>query len=167
MESKNEFLLLVVDDDDFVCKFLVDHLKSLGHAVIAARNGELAVEAVRDNPVDLILLDIDMPIMNGFQVIENLKADSRVRDIPIIMISGNDETDRAIKCIKLGTEDYLTKPFDLTMIGARIGASLEKKVLLDQLKSEKRRSEDLLRSILPNFVIEELKTTTRVKPRRF
>jgi len=115
-----------------------------------------------------------MPEMDGYQTLGQLKADPRFRDIPVIMISALDEIASIVRCIELGAEDYLPKPFDPVLLRARIGASLEKKRLRDQeqaylqqIADEKKRADDLLRVILPDTVVEELKATNRVKPRRY
>jgi sigma-B regulation protein RsbU (phosphoserine phosphatase) len=103
---------------------------------------------MRSGPVDLVLLDIMMPEMNGYEVLEHLKADRELRDVPVIVISALDEMDSVIKCIELGAEDYLAKPFNPTLLRARVGASLEKK----QLRDEVRAGRDRLRrnSTLPD-----------------
>ncbi len=85
-----------------------------------------------DTPFDLVLLDVMMPEMDGYEVLEHMKADARMRDIPVIVISGLDEMDSIVRCIELGAEDYLPKPFNSTLLRARINAGLEKKRLRDQ-----------------------------------
>jgi DNA-binding response OmpR family regulator len=87
---------------------------------------------VRAREFDLILLDIMMPEMSGYEMLGHLKADARLRDIPVIMISALDEVETVVRCIELGAEDYLPKPFDPVLLRARIGACLEKKRLRDQ-----------------------------------
>ena len=121
-----------------------------------------------------MLLDVQMPELNGYQVLECLKADPALRDIPVIVLSASDEIERVARCIEMGAEDYLPKPFDPVLLQARIGASLEKKRLRDrevshlrQIQEEKQRTDDLLHIILPHDVAHELKTTQTVKPRRF
>ena len=133
-----------------------------------------ALDALHAERFDLMLLDIQMPELNGYEVLEQLKADPALRDIPVIVLSASDETERVARCIEMGAEDYLPKPFDPVLLQARIGASLEKKRLRDrevsylrQIQEEKQRSDDLLHIILPHDVAEELKTTNAVKPRRF
>jgi class 3 adenylate cyclase len=115
-----------------------------------------------------------MPELNGYEVLERLKADPALRDIPVIVLSASDESERVVRCIEMGAEDYLPKPFDPVLLQARIGASLEKKRLRDQevsylrqIQEEKQRSEDLLHIILPRDVAAELTATNAVKPRRF
>jgi adenylate cyclase len=126
--------LLVVDDNEDNRYTLTNRLKRQGYAdVVTANDGREALELLRTRPVDLVLLDIMMPELNGYQVLEQLKANEALRHIPVIMISAVDELDSVIRCIELGAEDYLQKPFNPTLLRARIGACLEKKRLRDQL----------------------------------
>jgi adenylate cyclase len=104
-----------------------------------------------------VLLDLMMPGMSGFEVLCRLKADPSTRHVPIIMISALDELDSTIRCIEAGAEDYLHKPFNPVLLRARIGASLEKKRLLDELRVEKERSEALLANILPRSIVERMR----------
>jgi class 3 adenylate cyclase len=126
--------LLVVDDNEDNRYTLTTRLKRQGYPdVVTANDGRQALELLRKQPFDLVLLDIMMPELNGYQVLEQLKADDRLRHIPVIMISAVDELDSVIRCVELGAEDYLQKPFNPTLLRARIGACLEKKRLRDQL----------------------------------
>jgi len=126
--------LLVVDDNEDNRYTLTNRLKRQGYAdVMTANNGRQALELLRARPFDLVLLDIMMPELNGYQVLAELKADDQLRHIPVIMISAVDELDSVIRCVELGAEDYLQKPFNPTLLRARIGACLEKKRLRDQL----------------------------------
>src|SRR5580700_1741144 len=97
-----------------------------------ATNGREAMEAVRTRTFDLVLLDIMMPEMDGYAVLQNLKADEALRPIPVIMISALDELDSVVRCIEMGAEDYLPKPFDPILLKARINACLEKKRSYDR-----------------------------------
>jgi len=124
--------LLVVDDNRVNRLLLVHGLEQQGHEVATAENGKLALEMLRSKPYDLLLLDIEMPEMNGFQVLEECLADPQLRQIPIIMTSSLDELDSVVKCIELGAEDFLTKPLNPVLLRARVNASLEKKRLRDQ-----------------------------------
>ncbi len=124
--------VLVVDDNRQVRTMLSHYLKRLGHTVTLVENGCRALELVREQAFDLVLLDIMMPEMDGYQVLEQLKADPVLRHIPVIMISAVDELESVVKCIELGAEDSLSKPFNPVLLQARIGASLEKKRLRDQ-----------------------------------
>lgn len=165
--------ILVVDDIPRNVRILRDRLVKEGYQVIEAGNGEEALEKVNRESPDLILLDIIMPNMDGYQVLEHLKADETTRHIPVIVISAVDQIESAAKCIELGAEEYLFKPFNSVILKARVRACLEKKkwhdqekLYLHQIEEEKKRSDDLLHVILPNNIVEELKSTHKVKPRR-
>ncbi len=124
-------VVLVVDDIDYNRDVLVRHVERLGYAAIAANNGRQALELMRSQEFDLVLLDIIMPEMDGYQVLEHLRADPTLSHIPVLIISAVDELHSAVRCIELGAEDYLTKPFNSVLLKARIQASLEKKRLRD------------------------------------
>jgi adenylate cyclase len=165
MNAEQGFLL-VVDDIEANRDLLSRRLKRQGHNVLMAENGRQALEMLEQQQFDIVLLDIMMPEMNGYEVLENLKANPSLRHIPVIMISALDDMESVIRCIELGAEDYLFKPFNPTLLKARIGACLEKKRLRDQeqaylqqLQAEKEKSERLLLSILPQPVAEQLKQT--------
>jgi adenylate cyclase len=129
--------LLVVDDSEDNRYTLARRLSREGYANIAtATNGREALEMLQAQPVDLVLLDIMMPDMNGYEVLERLKADPHLRHIPVIMISAIDEIESVIRCVELGAEDYLSKPFNPTLLRARVGASLERKKLQDQVRAQ-------------------------------
>jgi len=124
--------VLVVDDIEMNRDMLCTLLQADGHKASVAENGRLGLEMIKAEPYDLILLDVMMPEMNGYQVLEQMKADSSLRDIPVIVLSALDEIGSVVRCIELGAEDYLPKPFDPVLLRARIGACLEKKHLRDQ-----------------------------------
>ncbi len=107
-----------------------------GYRVKVATNGAKALELTIANPPDLILLDVMMPGMSGYEVLERIRADARLRHIPVIMISAVDEIESVIRCVELGAEDYLVKPFNPTLLRARVGACLEKKRLRDEVQSQ-------------------------------
>ena len=131
--SHETYTLLVVDDNEDNRYTLTARLKRQGYTeVTTAANGQQALDLLRARPFDLLLLDIMMPELNGYQVLEQLKADDTLRHIPVIMISAVDELESVIRCIELGAEDYLPKPFNATLLKARIGACLEKKRLRDK-----------------------------------
>jgi adenylate cyclase len=141
--SQDTYALLVVDDDENNRYTLTQRLRRQGYAdVTTAQDGRQALELLRSRPFDLVLLDIMMPELNGYQVLEELKADERLRHVPVIMISAVDELESVIRCIELGAEDYLPKPFNPTLLKARIGACLEKKRLHDQLAEWNRTLEE-------------------------
>jgi len=144
--SPDSYALLVVDDDENNRYTLTQRLRRQGYAdVTTAQNGRESLELLRSRPFDLVLLDIMMPELNGYQVLAELKADERLRHIPVIMISAVDELDSVIRCIELGAEDYLPKPFNPTLLKARVGACLEKKRLHDELLKWNRTLEQRVR----------------------
>ena len=166
--------ILVVDDNESNRDMLSRRLIHEGYAVRVAANGQDALQLLKTESVDLMLLDVMMPEMDGYEVLKKLKADNLWHDIPVIMISALDQLEGIVRCIELGAEDYVAKPFNPVFLRARIGAGLEKKRLRDreisylrQIQEEKHRSEELLHIILPQDVAEELKATNRVQPRRF
>jgi phosphoserine phosphatase RsbU/P len=130
--------LLVVDDQPDNREVLSRRLLRDGYAVETARDGVEALEMVRRERFDLVLLDAMMPELDGYQVLAEMKRDEALRHIPVIMISADNELDSVIRCIKLGAEDHLPKPFNVTLLRARIGASLEKKRLRDQEQTHLR-----------------------------
>ena len=144
--------LLVVDDNRVNRLLLGRALEQLGHAVSFAENGRQALEALRQRAVDLILLDIEMPEMDGYETLAALAADPRLRDIPVVMMSSVEEVDSVARCIELGAEDYLFKPVNPVLLRARVGSSLEKKRLRDQQR-------ELVRKFATAEVAEELLTT--------
>jgi adenylate cyclase len=164
--------VLVVDDNETNRDLLFRRLTRQGYEVAVAEDGRRALERISAEEFDLVLLDIMMPELNGYQVLQHLKSDARLRHIPVIMISALDEVDSVVRCIGIGAEDYLSKPFNPVLLKARIGACLEKKRLRDrevlhlrQIEEEKKRSDELLHVILPDEIVAELKATNQVKPR--
>jgi len=131
--------LLVVDDNKVNRLLLGRGLEQQGHTVLFAHNGRQALEMLRAGHYDLVLLDIQMPELDGYQVLEQLCRDTHLRDIPVIMTSALDELDSVVKCIEMGAEDYLTKPVNPVLLRARVNASLEKKRLRDQQRELIRR----------------------------
>src|SRR5438034_1641975 len=103
-----------------------------GHRVQVVANGPEALTLLHRQPIDLVLLDVLMPEMSGYEVLQRLTADEALREIPVVMISALDEMDSVVRCIELGAEDYLPKPFDPVLLRARISACLEKKDLRDR-----------------------------------
>jgi DNA-binding response OmpR family regulator len=124
--------VLVVDDNELNRDVLSRRLERQGHQVKVAMNGQQALEMIRADEFDLVLLDIMMPELNGYQVLQHLKADATLRDIPVIMISALDELDSVVRCLEIGAEDYLPKPFEPVILRARVSACLEKKRLRNQ-----------------------------------
>ena len=144
---------LLVVDDNRVNRLLVGRtLEQFGHHVAFAENGRLALEMLRSRPADLVLLDIEMPEMNGYQTLEALRADPKLRDIPVVIMSSIEEVDSVARCIEMGAEDYLFKPVNAVLLRARVAASLEKKRLRDQQR-------ELFRKFATAEVAEELLAT--------
>ena len=131
--------MLVVDDNKVNRLLLARSLELQGNRVALAENGRVALDMLRRESYDLLLLDIEMPEMNGLQVLEQLKTDLQLRDLPVIVTSAIEGLDSVVRCIELGAEDYLHKPVNPVLLRARIGASLEKKRLRDQQKELVRR----------------------------
>lgn len=177
MDKKNPNLtghMLVVDDVEWNRELLYYRLIRHGHTVKQAEDGKTALEIMRQDSFDVVLLDIMMPYMDGYQVLEIMKKDSQLRHIPVIVISAVAEINSMARCIEMGAEDYLFKPFNPVLLNARITAVLEKKRLYDQQRAylqqigaEKKRADDLLHVIFPDQIVEELKKTNQVKPRRY
>jgi adenylate cyclase len=141
--------LLVVDDNKVNRILLSRGLEQQGHKIETAENGIQALEKLRAGSFDLVLLDIEMPEMNGYQVLETCLQDPELRNIPIIMTSSLDEINSVVKCIELGAEDYLNKPVNPILLQARVNASLEKK----RLRDEQRK---LFRTFATREVADEL-----------
>lgn len=125
------YKLLVVDDNSVNRLMLSRYVKGLGYQATLAENGRAAWEKIQAENYDLLLLDIEMPEMDGFEVLRRLKADPARREIPVIVISAQDEVDSVVRCIEMGAEDYLPKPFNPVLLKARLSACLEKKRLRD------------------------------------
>ena len=144
--------LLVVDDNRVNRLLVARTLEQFGHRIAFAENGRQALEVLRNRLADLVLLDIEMPGMNGYQTLEALRADPKLRDIPVVMMSSVDNIDSVARCIEMGAEDYLFKPVNAVLLRARVAASLEKKRLRDQQR-------ELFRKFATAEVAEELLAT--------
>jgi len=166
------FCILVVDDSRTLRRILIRELNSLGFQnILEAADGIEAIDTVKSNKIDLMLLDMEMPELDGLGVLSQLKADETYKSLPIIVISGAEQFEKTIKCIEIGAEDYLPKPFDPILLRARIFSSLEKKRLrdLDQqhlemlnkekelLEVEQLKTEKLMLNILPRPIADRLK----------
>jgi CheY-like chemotaxis protein len=125
-------MILVVDDNPINCDLLARQLRRQAYTVTTATSAHQALRLLKAIPYDLILLDVIMPGVNGLELLRHLKRHDIWRNIPVIMISALDEIDGAIRCVELGADDYLHKPFDPTLLKTRIRAYLEKKRLRDQ-----------------------------------
>jgi sigma-B regulation protein RsbU (phosphoserine phosphatase) len=134
--------ILIVDDQPENRNVLARRLERQGHQTLQAENGRHALELLASEPCDLILLDVMMPEMDGFTALGRIKDDPALRHIPVIMISALDEIENVVRCIERGAEDFLPKPFNPTLLRARIGASLEKKAFRDQEHAYLRRIEE-------------------------
>jgi len=170
--------LLVVDDNEMNRDMLSRRLEREGYTVSVAENGRQALDLVRVQRFDLVLLDIMMPELDGFAVLERMKADDLFRHIPVIMISALDELGSVVRCIEIGAEDYLPKPFEPTLLRARIGACLEKKQLRDQeqrtyqalvktqkdLAAELAEAAEYVKSLLPAPLTGAVSTDWRFIP---
>lgn len=125
--------VLVVDDDALNRLQLLQGLKQQGYSTAQAEDGEQALEILAEMSFDLVILDILMPKLDGFEVLRRMKDNGVLRDIPVIVISALDEMDSVVRCIKMGAEDHLSKPFDPTLLEARVSACLEKKQLRETI----------------------------------
>jgi adenylate cyclase len=144
---------ILVADDNRVNRLLLSRgLQEQGHTMVFAEHGREALDLLRNQRFDLLLLDVEMPELDGYGVLAELKEDPHLRDIPVIMTSALDELDSVVKCVEMGAEDYLTKPINPVLLNARITASLEKKRLRDQQReliskfATKEVADDLLTS---------------------
>lgn len=134
--------ILVVDDIEENRDLLARRLRREGyHDIAAAADGEEALALLRTQPFDLVLLDVMMPKCDGYQVLEQLRAENRLHELPVIVISALNEIESVVRCIQLGAVDYLAKPFNPTLLRARVGASLEQKSLRDALRAHMTRME--------------------------
>jgi adenylate cyclase len=157
--------ILIVDDNEDNRYTLQLMLESDGHERIAsAAGGNEAIALIEKEKFSLVLLDLMMPDLNGDEVLKAIKSDPGKRDIPVVMISADTNADKVSQCIELGADDYLPKPFNPTILRARIGAALRRQSLraleseyLGKLENEKRHSEDLLRNILPAGIVTRLR----------
>lgn len=138
--------ILVVEDNDANRVMLCRRLEKEGFLTVEARNGREAVKRVYEFPYDLVLLDIMMPEMDGYEVLKEVKADPNLKALPVIMISALDEMASVVRCIEGGAEDYLTKPYDPVLLQARINACLDKRRLRDQELAYLRAVTDLTRA---------------------
>ena len=143
-EASRRHSILIVEDDAASRGLLEDFVTMLGHRPIGTENGQSAMALLEREQPDLILLDVMMPAMDGLEVLTRLKGDEELRHLPVIMISAVDETDSVLQCIEKGAEDYLVKPFQPSLLRARIGACLEKKELRD-------RERELLRNLQSSY----------------
>ncbi|HYC58499.1 MAG TPA: response regulator [Thermoanaerobaculia bacterium] len=159
--------VLVVDDDATNRDVLSRRLERQGHRVETASNGPDALDVLRARPFDVVLLDIMMPDMDGYEVLGRIKSDARLRQVPVIMISAIDDVQSVVRCIEAGADDYLTKPFAPALLKARIGASLGTKrgrdretALYERLQQNYKRLLEVekLRDDMRNMIVHDLRT---------
>jgi len=163
-EHQEEATLLVVDDKESNRDFLSRRLEKQGFFVDVAENGQMAINMLKTKHYDLILLDIIMPKLNGYEVLAKLKKNEKLKHIPVIMISALDEIDSVVQCLEMGAEDYLQKPFKQIILTTKITACLERNWLRareqahnEKLEQEQKKTEALLLNILPASIAERLK----------
>jgi adenylate cyclase len=145
--------ILVVDDDRVNRMLLARTLVALGHRVAMAADGRQALDRMLAEEPDIVLLDVVMPEMDGIDVLERIKDDPALRAVPVIMISALEDFDSVVRCIELGAEDYLQKPFDPVLLRARIRAGLDKRRLQ---RLERARVRDVFARFLPEPVVDEV-----------
>lgn len=168
------YRFLVVDDTEFNRDLLRRRLERRGYEVVEAANGRQALDLLGEQSFDLVLLDLHMPEVSGYEVLEAMRQDTLWRHIPVVVVTAVDDLESTARSIALGAEDYLLKPFNASLLDARIGACLEKIRLrrqeqehLRQIRVEKQRADDLLHVLFPHSVVEELISTGDVRPRRY
>jgi adenylate cyclase len=157
-----EAALLVVDDDRVNRTLLSRALERSGHVVTTAEDGVEALRLLEGTVPDIVLLDVVMPELDGMSVLEQMKASATLRDVPVIMISALDDFDSVVRCIELGAEDYLPKPFDPVLLRARINAGLSKRRIHDL---ERARVRDVFARFLPETVVDEVLRDANGDPR--
>jgi len=168
-------VVLIVDDNEDNRFTLSMRLESCGYSnVVTAENGREALGKMRAGPVDLVLLDIMMPELDGYGVLEGIRADTALRDIPVVVISALEDINSVVRCTELGATDYLTKPFNPVLLKARVDNCIEKArykaqeaVHLARIQYEKRRGDELLSTMLPPSIARALKREGRLAPQRY
>jgi DNA-binding response OmpR family regulator/rhodanese-related sulfurtransferase len=129
-------LILVVDDNEADRVLLCNYLDRDGHTVMAVKDGRRALDLLAAHEFDMVIVDVFMPSMNGYQVLGEMRNSGRIQKIPVIMISALDDTDGAVRCIEMGAEEYLIKPFDRNLLSARVKGCLQKKRERDRTARE-------------------------------
>ena len=148
--------ILVVDDIEANRDLLARRLSGDGHRVATATGGEEALAMLQAEEFDLVLLDLMMPGVNGFEVLARMKADSELRSVPVVMVSALDETDSVIRCIEAGADDYLPKPVNPVLLKARIASGLEKKKWADDERQQKRFIRQAFSRFIAPQVVDQL-----------
>ncbi len=175
MINKEEANILIVDDIEDNRFTLERRLKRDGYKnIFSVDGGSAALDEVKKISFDLILLDLMMPDVSGLDVLKSLKGNPIFRIIPVIMVTASDEIETAAECIKNGADDFITKPFNGTLLKARVDACLEKKRLRDseelylgKVESDKRKSQQILKTVMPTSVANELQSSGFVRSRRY
>ena len=164
IESKYPSSILIIDDNASNTEYLKRKLETAGHKVTSANSSEEAERFLRQENFALVLLDILMPDINGYEFLKRHAEEFHRGNIPVIMVSSLDETDTIYRCLEAGAQDYVTKPYNFITLNGRINSALERKVLKDRekeylrtIKEEKQKSEKLLLNILPEPIAERLK----------
>jgi class 3 adenylate cyclase/CheY-like chemotaxis protein len=165
-QSNADSRILIVDDHATNRMKLSMAIFHLGHEVELAEDGVQALEVLRSREIDLVLLDILMPQMDGTTVLLHMQSDMNLRDIPVIVISAVDEMDSVVACIERGAEDYLPKDFDPVLLEARVNACLEKKKLRDAVVSQLNFIQDIFGKYVPESVVKTIMETGGLKPSR-
>ena len=155
--NRGRGLVLIVDDEEQNRLLLRDPLEVHGYEIVEAENGEQALQMVAQRPPDVILLDVMMPRMDGFEVCRQLKKEGRTPPIPVLMVTALSERKERLMGIAAGASDFLTKPVDMHEVALRVGNAVSAKHLFDQLKAEREKSDQLLLNILPQRIVERLK----------
>jgi class 3 adenylate cyclase len=157
--------VLIVDDNKVNRLLMSRSVELLGHSVAVAENGRVAMQMLAESACDVLLLDIEMPEMDGFEVLEALKADPVLRDLPVIVTSSLEGLENIVRCIELGAEDYIPKPVNKVLLKARLNSCLEKKRLLDEQKRLLGRfaTEEVARDLqVSGFAIDSRRITASV-----
>ncbi|MBE9117885.1 response regulator [Lusitaniella coriacea LEGE 07157] len=159
--------ILIVDDTPNNLRLLSKILMGYGYEVGKAINGSIALQSAQKTAPDIVLLDINMPQMNGYEVCEQLKANPRTQEIPVIFISALDDVWDKVKAFQVGGVDYITKPFQCEEVLARVDTHLRLQSLQNKLRREQQKSERLLLNILPAAIAQELKQNQKANPTQF
>jgi adenylate cyclase len=167
--------ILVVDDNEDNRFTLSMRLNACGYtSLVKAENGRQALATMRAQPIALVLLDIMMPELDGYGVLEAMKQDVALRSIPVLVISAVDDIASVVRCIELGATDYLTKPFNPVVLKARVDKCMEQSRLRAQealyhrtLENEKRRADGILATVLPRDIVRALKRSNKLPPRLY
>ena len=148
--------VLIVDDEPLNIDLIIQELDLLEFETITASNGQQAIDLIGERQCDVVLLDIMMPGMSGYDVLEQLHANGQLTNLPVIVISALDDLENVVRCIELGAEDYLTKPFNPTLLKVRIHATLEKKQLRDKVAQQYAVTRKIFGQYVPESVVESI-----------